>query len=378
MDFLNKDLLKDMEKYEVGGMRTHELPIVWDKAENYTVYGKQGNSWLDFTSGIFVANVGHNAPLVKDAIKKQTDKLIHSYIFPNEPRIELEKELCKITGMDKALLLVTGSEANDAVIQMMQRRRKGRILTLKGAYYGSTIGCRSLTDTIDEGVLPTSPHEITGIFLQIFRGKDAKLVPHSWLEAWYKFAKDNDIIFGIDEMQSGMGRTGKWFGYQHYNIEPDFITIGKALGGGLPISAVVGRKDLLELSDDLWSTHTGNPVCCASALATIKTIKEKRLVKKTNDRNAWIEHLFHITYADYHVYGQGLMWGINVGDAEKVQIVLKKCAEKGLLLVNTHGTVIKIAPPLTISDNALILGIRILKLCLEELRTEPCICPQQG
>jgi 4-aminobutyrate aminotransferase / (S)-3-amino-2-methylpropionate transaminase / 5-aminovalerate transaminase len=361
MDLLSKDI----EKYEVSGFSSHELPVIWDKAVNSTITDIHGNKYIDFTSGIFVANVGHGAEKVKTAIKKQSNKLIHSYIFPNKPRVKLEKELCDITGMDKVLLLNTGSEANDAAIQMINRFKKGKILTLEGAYYGSTIGCRSLNNTINEETDPPSTaRNIAAIFLQIFRGKDVKIVSYPWIKTWYDFAKSRNILFGIDEMQSGIGRTGKWFGYQHYDIKPDFITIGKALGGGLPISAVIGRKDLLELSSDLWSTHTGNPVCCASALATIKTIKEKKLLAKTSERDIWVGRLLMLSFPGYYVSGEGLMWAIDLKDANKVKDTIKKCSKKGLLLVSTHGESIKIAPPLTISDKSIVEGIRILRRCL--------------
>ena len=352
------------KKYEVSSMCDHEVPVVWDRADDFYVYDKQGNKWIDFTSGIFVVNVGHCAQKVKEAIISQTEKLIHSYIFQNEPRIKLAKKLCEITKMDKVLFTVTGSEANDAVIQMMRRNRKGKILSLGGAYYGSTIGCRSLTDVITEYNSPDkfNPQETAGVFLQVFRGIDANFLPYNWVKIWVKWAQDNNIPVGFDEMQAGIGRTGKWFGYEHYNIKPDFITIGKALGGGLPISAVIGN-DLLEHGNDLWSTHSGNPVCCAAALATIETIEELNLLEKTAKRNEWFSKLLAETFPDNKIYGHGMIWAIYTGNEKITQEIINKCADNGLLLVSTYGPAIKIGAPLTISDEALKEGINILKKC---------------
>jgi len=364
-------LFREMEKYETDSMYAHEAPIVWDRADDFQVYDRWGNKWIDFTSGIFVANVGHCAKEVGTAVVKKVDnKLIHSYVFPNDSRVKLSKKLCKITQMDKALLTVTGSEANDAVIQMLQRNKKGEILSIGGAYYGSTAGCRLLSkNVIDESMNPDriSYKGIAGVFLQAFRGRDAKFMPYNWVRDWCKWAQKNNIPVGFDEMQSGFGRTGKWFGYQHYGVQPDFITIGKALGGGLPISAVIGKKKLLELSDDLWSTHTGNPICCDSALAVLKIIENQNLVERTAARNNWLGQLLRKTFPNYKIYGRGMMWALYTGDVKLTQKIIEKCAEKGLLLVSTYGPAIKIGPPLTIPDEALIEGIKVIEESFKEV-----------
>ncbi len=364
-------IFEDLEKYEARSMHAHELPIIWDRADGFQVYDKWGNKWIDFTSGIFVANVGHCAKEVSTAIVNKVDnKLIHSYVFPNDSRVKLTKKLCKITQMDKVLLTVTGSEANDAVIQMLQQNKKGKILSIDGAYYGSTTACRLLSENvIDESMNPDkiNYNEIAGVFLQTFRGRDAKFMPYNWIRTWCEWAQKNNIPIGFDEMQSGFGRTGKWFGYQHYNVQPDFITVGKALGGGLPISAVIGRKKLLELTDDLWSTHTGNPICCAAALATLEIIENQNLVEKTATRSNWLGQLLRKTFPNYKIYGRGMMWALYTGDAELTQKIIEKCAEKGLLLVSTYGPAIKIGPPLTIPDEALIEGIKVIEECFGDV-----------
>jgi len=364
-------LLEDMKKYEASSICDHELPVIWDRTDDFQVYDKWGNKWIDFTSGIFVANVGHCAKEVSAAITdKVNNKLIHSYVFPNDSRIKLAKKLCEITQMDKVLFTVTGSEANDSVIQMMKRNKKGKILSIKGAYYGSTAACRSLLDNvIDESMLPDKVNhdEIAGVFLQAFRGRDAKFLPYEWVRTWSKWAQENDIPVGFDEMQSGVGRTAKWFGYQNYDIQPDFITIGKAIGGGLPISAVVGCKKLLELSDDLWSTHSGNPVCCATALATLEIIENRKLLEEAAAKGNRFGELLRKTFPNHKVYGRGMIWALYTGDAELTQKIIERCAEKGLLLVSTYGDTIKIGPPLTIPEEALAEGVKVLGECFEEL-----------
>jgi 4-aminobutyrate aminotransferase / (S)-3-amino-2-methylpropionate transaminase / 5-aminovalerate transaminase len=367
-------LFEDMKKYEVGDMYEHELPIIWDTADDFQVYDRWGNKWIDFTSGIFVANVGHAAKEVSSAIQKKLDKkLLHSYIFPNDSRIELTKKICELAGMNKVLLTVTGSEANDAAIQTMRRNKKGKILTIQGAFYGSTTACRDITKhTIDESVIPDSfnPKDIAGVFLQVFRGRDAKFMPTEWIQQWVSWAQKNNIPVGFDEMQSGFARTGKWFGHEHYSVKPDFITIGKAFGGGLPISALVGKKKFMESSYDLWSTHTANPLCCAVAAAVLHGIEKKKLVEKSAKRNEWVGELLRKAVPNHEIYGRGMMWAIYTGDAELTQKIITKCAEKGLLLVSTHGPAIKIGPPLTIPDEALREGIQVIKECFEAIEKE--------
>jgi len=367
-------LFKDMQKYEVADMHEHELPIVWDRTSDFQVHDKWGNTWIDFTSGIFVANVGHGAKEVRSAIEKNLDaKLLHSYIFPNKSRVELTKKLCEVSRMDKVLLTVTGSEANEAAMQTMRRNKKGNILSLRGAFYGSTTACRELAKhTIDESMTPdmVNPKDVAGVFLQVFRGRDAKFMPYDWVRVWCAWAQKNNIPVGFDEMQSGFARTGKWFGHQHYNVRPDFITVGKAFGGGLPISALVGKKKLLQHSYDLWSTHTANPVCCATALAVLNIIEKKKLVEKSAKRTDWVEPLLKKTFPRNEIYGRGMIWAIYTGDAEITQKIIKTCAEKGVLLVSTHGPAIKIGPPLTIPDTALREGIQVIKEAFEEIKKE--------
>jgi 4-aminobutyrate aminotransferase/diaminobutyrate-pyruvate transaminase/4-aminobutyrate aminotransferase/(S)-3-amino-2-methylpropionate transaminase len=364
-------LFESLQKYELNGIYAHELPIIWDKTDDFQVYDKWGNKWIDFTSGIFVANVGHCADGVSKAVAdKLNNKLIHSYIFPNESRIKLIKKLCEITRMDKILLTVTGSEANDVAIQMMHRNKKGKILSIEGAYYGSTAVCRQLSENvIDESMDPDkfNPDEIAGVFLQTFRGRDANFMPYDWVKTWCKWAQENNIPIGFDEMQSGFARTGKWFGFQHYDIKPDFITVGKAFGGGLPISAVIGREKLLELADDLWSTHTGNPMCCAAALATLEIIESQNLVEKSAARDGWFGQLLRTTFPNNKIYGHGMIWGLYTGNPELTQKIIERCAEKGLLLVSTHGPAIKIGPPLTIPDEALSEGVKVLEESFKEI-----------
>lgn len=361
------NVIETLSKYEPKGLWDHEVPVVWESADGVYVYAIDGKKYLDFSSGIFVANVGHHR--VHRAVDKQSAWMLHNYIFPTELRARLVERIAKLCGTDKVLLTVTGSEANEAALQIMRRRAPNAgVMSVADAYYGSTTETRRLGQrfTIDETLLPSDPiyrnlHYAAGLFLQAFRGKDAKFLPVEWVQAWVGWAHEHDIPVAWDEMQSGFGRTGKMFGYEHYGIKPDLITMGKAMGGGLPISCVTGRADLIDLADDLWSTHTGNPVCCAAALENIDIIEREGLVERAKELGEWIEPQLREMFKGYEVNGKGLMCGIVLGDVGIVRRIVMECAKQGLLLVSTHGLALKIAPPLIISKEELLRGCQIIR-----------------
>lgn len=367
---MDHQLIKTLAECEPESLYP-EMPVVWDKAEGHLVTDINGKEYIDFTSGILVANVGHSHPRVVEAIREQAEMLLHCYIFPNESRARLVEKLVKITGMEKVLLTVTGSEANDAVIQMMLRRKpKTKILAIRGAYYGSTLGCRNLCAEIDESVTPKrfSPEEVGGLFLQVFRGEDVRFMPYDWVRQWVEWAQINGIPAGFDEIQSGFGRTGRWFGYNIYDIKPNFITISKALGGGLPISAVVGEADLLSYSDDLWSTFSGNPICCAGALANLKVLEEQRLIQRACHIGATIEQKLAAICRAFRLplpRGRGMVWILEIGNEALIDKIIDKAIEKGLLLIKTRVG-IKLAPPLIIPHEAVSEGIYILSEAIKE------------
>ena len=349
------EIITQLNKYEPKGIQ-HEVPIVWERAKDWTVWDKDGKEYIDFTSGIFVANIGHSNDKVRRTICHQVaTEQLHSYIFPTEVRAKLAKKMCELTSKDKILFTVTGSEANEAALQIMQRNKLGAVMSIEGAYYGSTSRMRKLNDgCLIEGSLPDkfeSLTDISGLFLQAFRGYNVKFMPKDWVQIWVNWAHEHDIPVAWDEMQSGFGRTGKMFGYQWYDIEPDLITCGKAMGAGLPISCVLGSVKLMSYADDLWSTHSGNPVCCAAAIANLEVIEKEHLV----ERAANFEKL-----ATPGMTGHGLMWAIDLHDKDYANRVVKWCAEHGLLLLTTNMGTIKIAPPLIIPKTVFIDGMAIL------------------
>ena len=351
----------------------HEVPVVWHRAKGYYVWDTELRRYLDFTSGIFVANTGHNPPEVVRAIREQSRRLLHSYAFPNEPRMALEKKLTEMTGMDKVFLCSTGAEAIEATLRIMKAYRPvGVIISLYGSNHGRTQGARYLTaGALDYKFLPSDgvkPKRVSGIILETYFGWNAQFHPVKWVQEWCHWAQANDIPVCFDEIQSGFGRTGKLFGYEYYGVKPDLICVGKALGGGLPISAVIGRADLLDKPYDLSSTHTGNPVCCAAALANLSVLERGELVQQAFYTGEHIESFLRSLFSEYKVNGKGMVWAIDLEDKDLANKVVDLCADKGLLLVKTNRGTIKIGAPLITPLRLMKQGISIIRQALEEVK----------
>ncbi|KKK87814.1 hypothetical protein LCGC14_2749460 [marine sediment metagenome] len=352
----SKQIIRTLNKYEPRSLH-HEVDVVWKDAFGCTVTDAEGEEYIDFTSGIFVANVGHAHPQVLDAIEYQLNKrLLHSYVFPTEIRAKLVKKLCEMTGFEKCYLCSTGSEAVEATIRIIKASRTGSVFQLPDEFHGSTWGAKHLE------VLGQSPKLKAGIIVEGYRGYDAHFYDKEVIPE-LESLQDEDVLLCFDEIQSGFGRTGKLFAYEHYGVKPDLIVIGKGLGGGMPISAVLGSVQLLDAPDDLTSTHTGNPICCAAALASIKVLEDEKLVERAERMGGWLEGVLRFNFPKHQIRGKGMVWALDVDDTDEI---VDKCAEKGLLLIKTHRGTIKIGPPLTISQETLSEGLTILRDVINE------------
>ncbi len=352
--------LKDLEPKSLH----HEADLDWVSARGEYIYDLNKGRYLDFTSGIFVANSGHLNPDVVYAIKKQAGTLLHSYTFPNKPRLELVKKLTSMMDMDKAYLCTSGSEAVDNALRIMNENKLGWILSVKGCFHGRTIATINIAKSAsleykDEAGL-YEPSFISGIIFETYLGYNAQFHPKEWVQEWCSWAKDNDIPVCFDEVQAGFGRTGKMFGYEWYDVKPDLVCLGKGITSSLPLSAVVGRADLLD-NCVLSSTHTGNPVCCSAAVANIKFIEENNLVERANEIG---EVLRKYPYTS----SRGAIHCIDLCDVDLANKVVDMCMGLGVALVKTHRGTIKIGPPLTIDLDELDRGMRTVMGVIRECR----------
>lgn len=226
--------------------------------------------------------------------------------------------------------------------------------------------------------------DICGFMIESYLGWGAIFFQRAYIQALATFAKEHDILVTFDEIQGGFGRTGKLFAYQHYGVEPDLLCIGKALSGCLPLSAVIGRRKIMDLPEfgSMSSTHSGNPLCCVAGLANLKAIEKGNLIAESKRKGEMLHRCLNKLKDKYpdrisFVFGKGLLAGIitvnpktHEPDSLFASRVCEKAMQKGLLVVHTGREAIKIGPPLTIPDEALVEGIEVLDESFQEVINE--------
>lgn len=420
------EILKKLGETESRSMHG-QLPIVWAKAEGYYVYDIAGNRFLDMTSTIFVANVGHSNPVVKQAIQSSLDKnLLSTYAYANEEKSQYLESLLRFAGekYTKAFLMSSGTEASEAVLKLIRMHGasigKGRVvITIEGNWHGRTMGAQSLSsnrdqrewigfedpnieyvpfpfrhevsesegaaffaDTLDlltkRGVSPAK--DVAGFYLETFQGWGAHFYPTSFVQAMQDFAEKNNILLAFDEMQAGFGRTGKKFGFMHYGVTPDLFAVGKGMGNGVPIAGVIGTGTILDLPKvgNMSSTHSGNPLVCSAGSAVLQELEAKRLVEGSAEKG----EIFHSGLVGLmkdapeisRITGKGLIAAIifsetiEIGAGKFASQVAERCMELGLLVVHTGRESIKLGPPLTIPVDALEEAVEVLRLAIKDVR----------
>ncbi len=421
------EVIEKLSRFESRSMHG-QIPIVWDKAENYSVYDHAGNKWIDFTSTIFVANVGHSNPKVLQAIQDSLrHPLIACYAYPNINRVDYLERLLNFAGLgfEKAFLLSAGTEATEAAMKLMKMhgkvngKKKNLVLAISGNWHGRTMGAQILSsnpaqrdwisDPTSETVhipfpysekLTVSPEtflrdaieklrvtgvniedDVCGIMLETFQGWGAYFYPVAYVQEMRKLCDEFGLLLAFDEMQSGFGRTGKNFGYEHYGVKADLLCVGKGMGGGRPLSGVIGTAKILDLPDvgNMSSTHSGNPMLSSVGIAVIDELEGKDLVARSarlgNLLHSELNKLVEIFPNDIQqINGIGLIAAIifrekysGAGNSRQVSLIAERCYQKGLLVVHTGRESIKIGPPLTISEDAIIEGVSVIREAMNEI-----------
>jgi len=417
-----KEILERLDVVESRSMHG-QLPIVWDHALDHYVADNCGNMFLDFTSGIFVANVGHSNLAVVEAVREAMNiEPLHSYAYATEIRAKYLERLTQWSGFEKAFLLSSGTEATEAALKLIRMRgqklgkRRPGILCIDGNWHGRTMGAQLMSSnaaqkawigfddpSITHFPFPTQEiltirqqtaaeffrdwlprilaakgidarRDFCGVMLEAFQGWSAWFYPPDFVQEIEKWCRENSLLLCFDEMQAGFARTGRKFGYEHYAVKPDLICVGKGMGGGLPLSGVLGRAEILDLPEvgNMSSTHGGNPLCCAAGLAVIDEIERLDLVNETARK----EMILFPALANLRLscwsrvtgfWGHGLIAAVHFDSAELASRVAERCMEKGVLVVHTGRESIKLGPPLTIPDAALIEGVEVIAEAIKEL-----------
>ncbi len=404
--------------------------LVISSAEGAEVVDDRGRRYIDFAGGIGVLNVGHGHPRVLAAAHRQLDRLVHTSaqvaLYPDY--LELARRLAELAPGDppkKAILFSTGAEAVENTVKIA-RAWTGRpaVIAFSGAFHGRTLLGMSLTDAIrpyKEGFGPFVPDVYRAPYPYPYRGWDSErafaglqrllreevtpdrvaaiviepvlgeggfvAAPREFMRRLRQLADRHGIVLVADEVQCGLGRTGRLFGIEHSGVAPDLMAVAKSLGGGLPISAVIGRADIMDAPPpgSLGSTFGGNPVACAAALEVLAVIEQEDLLARARYLGAIMEERLEEWQRRLPLVGEvrvlGAMAGVELvldhssrePAAEATSRVLDHCRERGLLLLSSGPghNVLRTLMPLTISDQLLDRGLDILEAALEQVGRDP-------
>jgi 4-aminobutyrate aminotransferase/(S)-3-amino-2-methylpropionate transaminase len=404
----------------------HATPVFAEHGEGAVLVDVDGNHLLDFAGGIGTLNAGHCSPEVVAAIREQAGRLLHSCfsVAPYEVYVALAERLNALTPGDfakKTMLANSGAEAVENAVKVA-RRATGReaVVVFEHAFHGRTLLGMSLTSKVkpykygfgpfapeiyrlpypylyrrtapadrnsfrveieDFFASQVAPERVACVVMELVLGEGGFIVaPPEYVSELAAFCHRHGILFVADEIQTGFGRTGKMLASEHYGLEPDLVTLAKSLAAGLPLSAVVGRAEIMDAAQigGLGGTYGGNPVACAAALAVLELFERDGLV----ERAAIIGELVAARFAEFAVRfdavgearGLGAMWGLElVSDRttkapgqEHAQEVLRRALARGLLLLSagTHGNVVRLLMPLVTSDEQLTEGLDVLEHAL--------------
>lgn len=420
-------LLKKIKKYESSNA-VEQLPVIWDHAKNHQIFDEWGNSWIDFTSTIFVANSGHSNDSIISRLQECIDKpLLHSYYYPTRIRADFLEKLIDSTPdyLEKAILLSAGTEATERAIKVSRiygesiKKGKNIIIGGDGNYHGKTLGAQMVggqhADKAWIGQLdPNIAHmpfpfpwvveeyngsgedlffdhlrrleskgvdlsRIAAFFVESFQGWAAVFYPEDYIKAMRKWSIDNQCLLVFDEIQAGFGRTGKFFAYEHYGVEPDIVICGKGISGSMPLSAILGSESLIELDSGYTSTHGGNPLCCAAGLGNLEAFEKLNLVEEAERKEKIMRKQIEQWKIKFpkrigRILGKGMIFGIFITkedseelDDELTNIICERAMEKGVFSICTGRGTLKLGPPLTIPDEALVEGLKVYEECFDEL-----------
>jgi 4-aminobutyrate aminotransferase-like enzyme len=404
-------------------------PVVWHNAEDFIVGDGWGNRWIDWSSGVLITNVGHGRKEIKDALKEVIDQgLLATYVFAHERRMRLARMLRELSpDPDKyrVFLLSTGSEATENCIKLAKTYglekygpRKKFFVTFQYAFHGRTMGAQLAggmdrekkwivdrdpsfiqvpfpdgfknEDTSFDLFLKTlaqknvKPQDIAGVMTETYQGGGSDFLPVEYAQKLEAFCRAHDIVMCYDEVQAGFGRTGKMFGFEHYGVTPDLIACGKGISSSLPLSAVIGREDIMGLypPGSMTSTHSASPLPVAAAIASLEVLQRDRLIEHSAAMGEILLPALERLRSKYPkvlgcVRGRGLVAGIQVvkpgtkePDPDTALKINAACFQKGLLMfapVGASGECIKIAPPLVIPEEALRESLQVFEEAVDEV-----------
>ncbi len=407
----------------------YQARVCWDHGKGVVVTDVDGNTFIDWTSGVLVTNVGHSHPHLVEAVQAASAKLMNNYECLSEPRVQAAEKLVQIlpAHLDRCFFLSTGSEATEACIRIMKRKTgKFEILSFHGGFHGRTYAaltagglsgpkkgygptlpgairvpfpycyrcpfkakpetCDMLClDYIDDAVRANSSGSLAGVIVEAYLGAAGFIfAPEGWFPRLEQWIRSHDLVFALDEVQSGFGRTGKLFAMEWENLTPDLVALGKGIGSGAPASAVAARSGVIGVlgAGEMSSTMGGNPVACAAVVAVVEIFEQEKLeqnalrigalmksrLEQIQEKSPWVGD----------VRGRGLVMGVELVKDKKtkepapdlVRKLIDVAAQNGLLIgsVGVFGNVVRVAPPLVITEDEAVESLDIFEKSLAMLQ----------
>jgi acetylornithine/N-succinyldiaminopimelate aminotransferase len=361
----------------------NRTPVCFDYGKGINLWDIEGKKYFDFLGGIAVSAVGHSHPKLVNAIKTQAEKLIHcSNLYYIETQAKLAKLLVENSCADKVFFANSGAEANEGAIKLARIyfKKKGmpekfEIITLEKSFHGRTLATIAATgqDKYQKNYCPLTPKFLKvpindldalekainsntcAVMIEPIQGESGvNLTTKEYMQGVRKLCDEKGILLIFDEVQSGLGRTGKLFAYEHFGVEPDIFTLAKALGGGFPIGALLAKDHVASAFEpgDHGSTFGGNPLACAAGLASMDIILSEKLVDNSEKMGNYMIEKLNAISGKYNfikeIRGKGLMVGIQLSTENAVEIK-NKCFEKGYLVGSVGQSIIRLLPPLIVS-----------------------------
>lgn len=370
----------------------NRFPIVAKKGERCWIWDMDGRRYLDFLSGISVCNLGHAHKDVIESLTVQAGKLFHvSNLFYIEPQIKAAKILVEHSFGDKVFFCNSGAEANEAAIKLARRyswkkygAERYEIITMENSFHGRTLATLSATGQtkFQEGFAPLPggfkyvpfndieslikevSDKTCAVIIELIQAEGGVyLADKGYVEKLRNFTREKDILLIFDEVQTGIGRTGKLFAYEHYNAEPDIMSLAKALGNGFPVGAIIAKDEVMQAFEPGThaSTFGGNPLASSAVIATINTITDENILKNCNDAGMYLYRGLLDLKEKYpfivDIRGIGLIWGVELSiDGNPIATEFLK---EGVIINCTKGNILRLVPPLIIKNEEIDIFLEI-------------------
>jgi acetylornithine/N-succinyldiaminopimelate aminotransferase len=383
--------LKDEEQLYL--MHTYgRFPAALDHGKGATLWDIDGKKYIDLTSGIGVSSLGHDNEALVSALNEQAHKLLHaSNLYLTEPMVQVAKELVTSCGMGKIFFSNSGAEANEGMIKLARKysydkygEGRNKIITLKQSFHGRTVTTLKatgqekfhqyfypFTEGFDyaaandiEELKDKADDSVCAVMIELIQGEGGLPLDKEYVQQAAEFCRAKDILFLIDEVQTGIGRTGSLFCYEQYGVKPDVVSMAKGLGGGVPVGAVMASEICADVlgAGTHGTTFGGNPFCCAAARTVLSVVNKPEFLKEVQRKGDYLKNAILAIGSDKikTVRGMGLMLGIVVDKESRAEMV-NRLLEKGVLALTAGEETIRLLPPLVISYEEMDSAVAVMK-----------------